>query len=186
MGTLLSQVRVAWSGPGVTGPGVSTFYTSSASGAALAGGLNTFFTAITSAFPNLAVSWAIPSSGAVIDEDDGELTGAWSGGTAATVTAVSPNATWVMGVGGRVVWNTGAVHAGRAVKGSTFLVPLQTSAYDSAGMLTGSFVTLINGACAPLIAADPNFCVWNRPVFDRSGPSPVLTRPGSHSAITVS
>jgi hypothetical protein len=150
----------------------------------LTAGLRTFFTAVQSAFPNLAVTWDFPNHGEVIDEDDGELAGSWTGGTASSVIAGSPNATWVQGVGARIVWNTGAVTRGRAVRGSTFMVPLQTSAYESAGALVGSFVTIFNGAAPALIASDPNFCVWSRPVFDRSGPVPVLVHNGSHAPIT--
>jgi hypothetical protein len=63
-------------------------------------------------------------------------------------------------------------------------VPLQTSAYESAGMIVGSFLTLFNAQAALLIAADPQFCVWERPVFDRSGPVPVRIHDGGHAAIT--
>jgi hypothetical protein len=184
MGTLLSRVRVGWTGPAVVGPGVSTFYTSSAAGTALATGLYTFFQNVTSAFPNLAITWDIPNHGEVIDDATGELAGSWTGGTARSSIAASPNATWVSGVGARMVWTTGAVTRGRAVRGSTFLVPLQTSAYESAGMIVGSFLTLFNAQAALLIAADPQFCVWERPVFDRSGPVPVRTHDGGHAAIT--
>ena len=39
------------------------------------------------------------------------------------------------GVGARVVWETGAVRNGRRVRGSTFVVPIWSSAYETNGTL---------------------------------------------------
>lgn len=148
----------------MVGPGVSTFYTSG-DGAALQAALRTYFTAITSAFPNLKVTWDFPSGGEIIDSATGSLVGAWSGATAASIPAVSPNAQWVSGVGLRVVWNTAGFHAGRRTRGTTFMVPVQMSAYDADGSLTESFRTLISTASATLISSVPTLTIWSRPTL---------------------
>lgn len=158
----LSRVRVAWSGSAVVGPGVSTFYTTG-DGASLQAALRTFFTAIQTAFPNLKGDWTFPSGGEIIDSATGELTGAWTGGTPATIPWASSNAVWASGVGARVRWETGAFARGRRVRGSTFLVPLNISAYDADGTIVGVFVTQIQTAANALVAAVPELTVWSRP-----------------------
>jgi len=172
----LDRVRVTWSGTSIVGPGVSTFYTTG-TGAALNAALKTYFTAITSAFPNLKGQWDFAAGGESIDSATGALVGAWGGSSSASIVMASPNASWVSGVGARVVWDTNTFANGRRVRGSTFMVPLQQSAYDADGTLTGSFVTLIQTAANALITTVPQLTVWSRPTpaHPIGGASPVTS-----------
>lgn len=158
----LDRVRVVWTGTSIVGPGVSTFYTTG-TGAALNAALKTYFTAITSAFPNLKGQWEFAAGGETIDSATGTLTGSWGGSTSSSIVMASPNASWVSGVGARVVWNTNGFVSGRRVRGSTFMVPLQQSAYDADGTLVGSFVTLLQTSANALVASVPQLTIWSRP-----------------------
>jgi len=158
----LARVRIPWTGPAVIGPAVSTFYTQG-TGAALCSALSAFFSSAQSAFPNGKVTWQFPSGGEVIDSASGHLVGAWSGGPGISLTAASTDATWVSGVGARIVWNTGAVVNGRRVRGSTFMVPLKGLAYDSDGTIGSTFVSSLQAAATALVTAVPSLTVWSRP-----------------------
>jgi len=158
----LSRVRVGWTGAAVVGPGVSTFYTAG-DGATLQAALRTFFTAIGGSFPNLKGQWDFPSEGEVIDSATGELTGAWTGATAASIPWSSNNAVWVNGVGTRIVWNTSGFLRGRRVRGSTFLVPLSLATYDTDGTIAGAVLTQLKAAADALIEDVPELTVFSRP-----------------------
>lgn len=159
----LDRVRVSWEGPALVGPGVSTFYATAGNGAALSSALKTFFDAIKGYFPSSKVTWSFPNTGEVIDSATGQATGAWSGGTFQTVAASGAGTSWANGVGARVRWNTGVYHNGRRVRGSTFLVPLQSGVYDTDGTLVGSAVTAMQTAAAALVTAVPTMGIHTRP-----------------------
>lgn len=158
----LSRVRVGWSGVAVTGPGVSTFYTSG-DGGDLQAGLHTFFTAIQTCFPNLKGAWEFPAGGEIIESTTGALTGAWSGATPSSVPWAAPNALWMQGVGARIRWDTDGFLRGRRVRGATFLVPLNSSMIDSDGTILGAYLTTITTAANALITAVPQMSIWSRP-----------------------
>jgi hypothetical protein len=152
---------VVLGGTPVVGGGVSTFY-SSGTGSAMFDALSLFYAAIGSHFPS-GMTMTVEGSGDLLDSASGELTGAWSKGANAVHQGGS-GVGWVAGVGGRVVWRTAGTRNGRRVKGSTFLVPYTTSAYDQAGTLGDSIISTTNTAATALIAATTGvFCVWSRP-----------------------
>lgn len=159
----INRLRVSWSGSPVTGPGLSTFYFDPATGGGAADDVETFFNAIKTAFPN-GISWTIPSNGDQIADSTGELTGVWSAPGEGGVVTSSGGANWAQGVGMRVRWNTAGIYRGRRVKGTTFLVPLLANAYTSDGTLDNAYVSTVQTAAAAMIAANPGFVVWSRPV----------------------
>jgi hypothetical protein len=158
----ISRVRVNWSGPCVVGPGITTFYTLG-SPTALATALRTFFSSVQTMFPNGKLTWTFDSGGAVLDSATGELVGSWGGGTATPLPVASSNAVWANGVGARIRWETSGFLRGRRVRGASFLVPLNISAYDSDGTVVGVFVTQANTAAAALLTAHPDLIIWSRP-----------------------
>jgi len=161
----------------MVGPAVSTFYTTG-SGSSLATALKTFFTSIQSSFPNSQVAWTFPAGGEVIDSVSGHLVGAWTGGTPSTLLAAAPGTGWASGVGARVVWNTAQVVNFRRVRGSTFLVPLNTSMYDADGTIVASAISNVQTAAANLLTAHPTMTVWTRPPKGTSfggGSSPITS-----------
>lgn len=158
----LDRVRIGWAGPGVVGPGVSTFYFPAGGGAAGQAALKTFFTAIQSAFPNTAITWTFPAGGETINAANGALVGAWSGATPSSLTAAASNPDWLAGVGARIAWNTDAVSRGRRVRGSTFLVPLNGSASSSDGTIVNTYVTSLQTAATALVTG-ADHTIWSRP-----------------------
>ena len=153
----LRRVPVVWTtGPG--GAGVSVFYSADPDDATAA--LGTFFTAMAVYF-DPAITWSIPGAGDKIDVATGELTGTWSGGTAANVagTAAGP---YAAGTGFYVNWLTALVVGGRKVRGRTFMCPLRVTAYDSAGTIDNSFLAQMITKSNTL-AATHLTVIWHRP-----------------------
>lgn len=157
---VIRRVPVVWQ-TGAGGAGVSNFYSASADDATAS--LGTFFNAIKALFP-AAVSWQIPSSGDTLEATTGELTGAWSGGTAATI-ASSGSGTYAAGTGAYVRWYTGAVRSGRKFIGRTFLCPVLSAVYDNDGTLTSGNVTIIQNA-ATALAGTGLIGIWGRALDD--------------------
>jgi hypothetical protein len=159
----MRKVPVSWQ-TGVGGSGVSVFYTPFGTDATT--DLFTFWNALRVYFPT-AVTWSIPSSGDVVDETTGFITGAWTGGTAASVIGtVAGN--YVGGTGAFVRWQTAGIVAGRRVKGRTFLCPLSTGQFDGNGTILDAAVTAMNTNVATL-AGTGKLVIWHRPTVHGDG-----------------
>jgi hypothetical protein len=153
----IRKVPISWQ-TGVGGSGVSVFYSEFGSDPTVA--LALFINTIRIYFPPV-VTWTIPSSGDVVDVTTGQITGAWTGGTAASNTGTGA-APYVAGTGAFVRWATGSIVNGRRVKGRTFLCPLITTAFDAAGTLADTTVTAMNAAVATLVSTS-DLVIWHRP-----------------------
>lgn len=162
--TIMQRVRVQWSGTGVVGGGLSTFYTIGSAGD-LTSALATLFGTLKSQIPP-SVTILIPGSGETLESSDGVLAGAWTAVPPAAIVGTGQSE-FAGGVGGRIVWSTAGITRGRRVRGSTYLVPLHNSAYDTNGSLSAAimagFPTPINNFVADLT---PDLVIWSRP----SGP----------------
>ena len=156
----LNRVKVQWTGwPGA--PGVSTFYVSTT--ITDLAPLRTFFAALSASYLPSGLTLAFPSTGDVIDEATGLITGAWSGPAAADVVGGAAGS-YPGNAGAVVSWRTTLLVAGRRVRGRTFLVPLANAAYQSDGSLSTAFLTTANGAAATLISTwAGGLKVWSRP-----------------------
>jgi hypothetical protein len=169
------RTRVSWTGfPGA--PGVSTFYEQTA--ITLPAKLRTFYEAVKAYLPsNVTLSYA--SSGDLIDETTGGLTGDWS------VTPTPANTVGTLGqvyaapVGVVVNWRTSGIVNGHRVRGRTFLVPVQQD--TATGVPNPTAIAAIQAAATALVAAAPNMCIWARPVL---APLP-HPRAGSAHAVTA-
>jgi hypothetical protein len=73
-------------------------------------------------------------------------------------------------------WSTGAIVNGRRLRGRTFLAPMKSQAYSTAGVIDAAVVTSIVSATATLVAAG-DLVIWHRP-------DPVSHTGGSSSQIT--
>jgi len=154
----MRKVPVVWA-TGVGGAGVSVFYTPFGSDITVE--LGTFWNAIKTLFPN-SVTWDIPASGDVVDEASGLITGAWTGGTAATITATGGATAYAGGTGAYVRWQTAGIVDGRRVKGRTFLLPLLTAAYDATGTIDPTRQATMQTAATTLVGAGKQV-IWSRP-----------------------
>jgi len=167
----MRKVPVAWQ-TGIGGTGVSVFYTPFGTDATTE--LGTFFNAVKSNFPG-AVTWDIPGSGDVVDEATGQITGAWTAGTAATIVATGAGA-YVGGTGAYIRWQTTGIVAGRRVKGRTFMAPLITTDFDAQGTLLAGAVTSFQTA-ATTLAGSGKLLIWHRPT------SPGASDGSSHAVV---
>jgi len=164
---------VPWTGGGVTGGGLSTFYFEAASSGFVAD-VKTFFDTIKSAIPN-SISISVPDSGDIIGDTDGALNGVWSEtGTGGSVAGTS-SATWAGGVGYRVVWSTAGVFQNRRVRGSTFICPISTAAYDAQGTIEPVTLAAHRTAASTLVAQQPDMRIWSRPRPGVAGESNAVT-----------
>ena len=158
----MQRTVVAWQ-TGAGGPGVSVFY--SGFGVDLTVPLATYFNAIKASFPP-TVSWNIPSTGDEVDDVSGAITGAWVGGTAASIVGTG-SAQYFAGTGAYARWITGAVHNRRKVYGRTFLCPLINAGADSDGSIGPATLATLQAATVTLGAA-LKLRVWHRPTTSTS------------------
>lgn len=170
----LARVRCVWTGAGVIGGGLSTFWTTNSDGAALAADVHDYFEAIKGILPPV-VQVIVQPSGETIDEATGELNGLWSGpGVGGSVGTGS--AGFAQGVGMRQVWLTNGITNGRRVRGSTFIVPIGSTNYESDGTLGSGVLTAIQAAADALVTAQGGeMCVYSRPALGRAGKHSVVT-----------
>lgn len=169
----LARLRVELGGAGVVGPGVMTFYNAN-SGSGLPTAVKSFLTSLQSTFPD-DVTLTVPNTGDLIDEATGALAGAWTDGTAGVITGSGTGA-FQVGAGIRVKWLTGGIVNGRRVRGSTFIVPAVSLAFDTSGRLGSTTVSVVTTAANALIAAQGSyFRIWSRPVPGRAGTSHEVT-----------
>lgn len=154
----LRRVPVTWT-TGAGGTGVSVFYTFSADDVTTE--LATYFNAVKTAFPT-AVTWSIPAAGDEIESSTGALTGAWGGGTAASITGAGGASLYAAGTGFYNRWLTGTIVNGRKLVGRTFMCPVVYTMYATDGTIdTTSLGTMQTAASA--LAASNKLVIWHRP-----------------------
>lgn len=177
------RLRVQWTGSGVVGPSVSTFY-------ALDGSTG-FPAAVRSLFDTLKVyipsgtSIVVPNNGDKIDPATGALTGAWVDGAVTAPVACSSSGNYAKGVGCQIRWSTTSIVGGRRVQGSTFIVPLSATLFDTTGTLVDLNQQSIQAAANNYVTAAPYACIWSRPVkADSTRTPPRAGRAGSTALIT--
>lgn len=117
---------------------------------------------------NSGVRWTVRTSGRVMNDATGTLTGVWSEPTGHTAVGGStvdpiPDATQVL-----LRWETGVVVGGRMLKGRSFVPGLiengTTGGNVDTTVVTG-WQTIINN----FLAAGAGFGVWHRPVQGAGG-----------------
>lgn len=144
------------------GPGLTTFYFANGSPTNAPSVVANFFTMIRARVPS-GVTWTVPDGGDLIEESSGQLTGTWTGDSGGTVTS-NATGTFAQGVGARISWMTEAIRGGRRVRGTTFVVPLSSSTYDSQGSFTPAALGDLSDAANALLSnADWNLLIWSRP-----------------------
>lgn len=159
----ICRIPVELNGTGVTGGGVSTFYTSNLAPATFLAGIRQYYFSLAGLFPD-DVGFSFPGDGDLIDDGTGALAGTWTTTAPAVVTGTQTG-TWARGVGARAVWNTAGITRGRRVRGTTFLVPMAANQYTSNGILDAGAASSIALAGAALITAGGgDMVIWSRPL----------------------
>lgn len=120
-----------------------------------------FFTSIQSLFSSSA-TFLIPNSGDVLDEATGTLIGGWTGTGGGTVVGTAGSVAYGTGIGPYVRWQTGAVVHGRRLRGRTWLTSISAAYYNTAGQFSAAGQSIVNPACATLVAAN-KVGIWHRP-----------------------
>jgi len=147
---MMNRHRVVWSNfPGA--PGYTNFFTGT--GIVDSTPFKTFFnSAVGNYLPN-GTTLTFPSSGDIINEATGQITGAWTGTAPTPLTSGAAATSFAGGAGAQVQWQTSLIVGGRRVLGRTFLVPLIPTAFDNNGSIGNTVLGLIKGAGDALILA---------------------------------
>lgn len=170
----IARLRVDWAGNGIVGPGLSTFYFDpSNTGAADA--VHDFFEALNPVLFPSGLTITVPSSGDIITDLTGELSGTWSDPGTGGVTTGTAVGDYALGVGMRVKWTTSTIFRGHRVKGSTFIVPIMGAIFDGTGTIDNATVTSASAAAAAMLTAGVDFKIWSRPGEGYSGSSSNIT-----------
>jgi len=177
----IARVKVEWSGAGVTGGGLSQFY-STADGYDLALAVDTMFDGLCAYLPP-SVSIHIPAGGEVLDSATGDLVDTWAGAPGSTQPGRSTGP-FSIGVGCRIVWETNGRTNNRRVRGSTFLVPLSGAVYDTDGTIAGGMKDIMQGHAETLVSSLSNqLVIWTRPVPASSDPGAPPARAGGVNSV---
>lgn len=167
------RYNVAWSIPNA-GPAVSVFHfanTDDTSPLAVVTALRAAFNAISAYIPN-EVMVQFPAEYTVLDNLTGQAIDFRSIVPPAPVVG-SSSGTWAAGSGARLVWATDSVGNGRRVRGTTYLVPLVATTFDTNGVVAPAAQTAIAGAFSTFLAAASSGSI-TMGVFHR----PTLSPPG--------
>jgi hypothetical protein len=171
----IRQIRVVYSG--LTGlPGVSTHYCDTgATINTVLSSLRTFYNSCAAYFP-VGLTVAVQNTGNDINETTGALVGTWSGTAVSVVSGAAGSGRHAAGVGACVSWLTTTVGAHRFLHARSFLVPLETSAYQADGSIDGSALSTFTGAAISLLTAIPgDLYAWHRPVGGSGGSTGAIT-----------
>lgn len=176
--TDLYRIESVWSG--LTGmPGYTTFYSLSTPDPT---DVRAFFLAVAAYIPS-PCTIQVAGSGDIIDDDEGELQGTWTGATPGVVGCTG--GAYGAPAGGIVSWTTSTVRRGRILRGRTFLVPMSSSNYTTSGQITSGTVSTIQTAAAALVSAFAGqLVVWGRPVWDYSTTPPTKLASGTNGIVT--
>jgi hypothetical protein len=168
----LNRVRLTMSGVGGL-PGLATFHFGSAVTDMTA--LRTFWDSVKSNFPNTFVL-SIPNSGDTINEDTGQIQGAWSGPTQANVVGTGGTGSYLATAGPMIRWTTPQVVNGRRPIGKTYLVPAMTTQFSSAGTIQSAVATSLTTAAQALVVAYAGeMKTYHRPVAGHGGVGCTIT-----------
>ena len=158
----MDQLRVSLTGAPITGPAVSTYYAEHGTFGvrdAIFGMWDDWKAVMP---PGITIT--VPNTGWVMDEATGAITGTWGSGGDDVLNSSAASGAFPQGSGGLVRWQTSTVHAGRLVRGRTFVVPLAAGAYNAQGGMnpsnTGFWASSISDM---LTAAGGHFVIWSRP-----------------------
>lgn len=179
----VSTVTAVWNG--FTGaPGYSLFRFDELSTAALCNAagaaVRAFFQPLATAY--WANAWSVGVQSIVQHHDiaTGDLVGESTMTTTPTVLVGGGGAATAFAGGSGAVaqWTTGLVHAGRKIRGRTFLVPLLSTAFSPDGTISAALQTAVQNAGAALIAdATTAFGVYSRFMDKKAGDPPLGVPP---------
>lgn len=164
----LWRYRMRWSGWS-GGPGISTLYASD-----IAGTAQDHSNAVAGLFADVLQPAGDPSllpSGVkiagdpyvdVLDPATGDQLGTIAVSPVTAINGIGPG-NWVAAAGLSISWVTAAFIKGRRVKGRTYFVPLDSSAYATDGTLSSAVLTSTQNAITQYLGKVTEPVVWHRP-----------------------
>jgi hypothetical protein len=156
--TEIYRLRSTWTGF-VGSPGVSTMFFLDVATAVAS--VHTFWTVVAAKLPS-DVHIQVENTGDILEDTTGELTGAWSAASVASIGGAMSDP-YSAPSGAVVDWLTETITAGHRLRGRTFVVPLGGPTYQADGSLAAATITLIQGAADDLIASQSaSFVIWHR------------------------
>ena len=104
----------------------------------------------------------MPTTGRQLQEEDGQILGIWSDGTARTGVGTAAPQTWSDATQALIRWRTASVVGRRFLQGRTY-VPGLAQNVVLAGDLTTTLVTDWGAKAQAFAAANNGFVIWHRP-----------------------
>lgn len=176
------RYRILWEG--FTGaPGYTNLYTDATVFPLNA--MSTWASTFVNYLPH-GTTLTFPTTVDEIDETTGAILGTVTVDQDTAVTSAVASGPYAGASGGIVDWLSAGVRvAGRLVRGRSFIVPMDATAYDGTGKLrTDTQAAMQAGATAFITATSPHFVIWSRPYAGRSLPLPARpARAGSHHPV---
>lgn len=172
MAISMPRVQCTWSGF-VGAPAYSSFYFYTdvperpQFGQGTIDAIRDFWTGLQSLIP-ADVDIHIPGSGDIVSDIDGALIGSWATANGYNMNGQGAGA-YSAPTGAVVHWLTTGIHNKRRTRGSTFVVPLVGSAFESDGSLTSTALTDLRTAAQLLVTPDVGLAVWARPTKVKPG-----------------
>jgi hypothetical protein len=181
------RIRWIWTG-GTIGTGYTAFHA--------VGGTEQYFADQTSNFMLAAcgsgASSAIPNGIKVTPDGFVDILSAASGSLVSSVGITAPSVinggsggSYAAPGGVCVNWSTGGVVGGKRVRGRTFIVPLNSTKYDTQGTLDDSYRTSLMAAAFTYRNGTHQPVVWHRPVGGAGGSVHVITGSGVRDRVSL-
>lgn len=125
--------------------------------------VTTFFATLTAAIPD-AVVVTVETEVDVIDDASGELVNSLQA-TGGGAVQMESGGSYLAPAGAVVNWRTAGIRKGRRIRGRTFLVPLASSNFNSAGVLIPTAQNVIQTAANNLASqtGSPDLAIFARP-----------------------
>lgn len=180
----LNEVIIDWSAESTSGGLSVLYFLNSGAITDQREGIQNMLGAVIGRLDSLT-TWSVRTSGKVIDDATGTLTGFWSDSTArtgvGTVTGQPvANAAQVL-----LRWRTDNIVAGRLLQGRTYVPGLAQGATDK-GQLAAATITAFQGGQAALLATAPGeLVVWHRPTESTPGSSFPVTAGATWEELAV-
>jgi hypothetical protein len=181
--TIMQKMTATWTG-WAGAPGTSTFWFQ---GASILDPVmvQQFFSA---ASPYLPASTRIQvaGTGELVDSTNGQVNGTWSMTQPALVSGTGAGGVPQLAMGPQIRIDTGAYRRGKHIRGRIYLIPSQSVAFDSTGMIAAATVTALTTAANALRTSSSGMWgVFHRPTYQPGTKPPVIVNQGEFIPATL-
>jgi hypothetical protein len=176
----IRQIITTWNTPAGGDRKSVMFFEGGIAVASQRAALNTLWQAVDNAMAS-STGWLVETAGVELDDQNGDLVGAWShstayGGAGGGAGEPVPDSAQAL-----IRWKTSTILDGRFLQGRTFLPGLTVGTSDD-GNLQGATAVSLQTAANAFIASAAGLVIWHRPLKDDDGN---VTRTGGHTAVST-